>query len=342
MEQLESRVPEMTRFQKLAALLVMLGPETSSNVFKVMAEDEVGTLAEEMAKLSLLNAREQREILSEFSTLALQASTSVSGGVEFARNSLESSVGVFKAAGILEKITPAPSTSSAVQRIVDMEPRQLFNLVKHEQNQTIALILSFLSAESASRILSMLEPEKRSIVVERLATLSPTSGEVMERVVEVVLARAGTSSPTSVTKSGGVKPAADILNSMEIALSNGVLANLEEKNSELSAQIKAKMFTFEDLVMLEVSDLQKILRDVDMGRLAIALKTASDRLRTLLLSCLSKRAAETVAEELEYAGRVKLSEVEEAQLEIIGIVREMEANGEIDLTSLRGGGSATV
>ena len=339
---LVSRVPDMSRFQKLAALLVMLGPETSSSVFKLMGEDEVGFIAEEMSRLSLLNAREQREVLSEFSSLAVHASTAVCGSVELARSTLEKSVGMFKAADILGRISPTPTAPGAIQRIVEMEPRQLFNLIKQEQNQTIALLISYLSPDSASRILSMLDTEKRAIVIERLATLSPTSSEVMESVVEVVLARAGNTPPVAVSRSGGIKPAADILNSMDKSLSKSLLSVLEEKNSELSQAIKQKMFTFEDLVALEASDIQKILRDVDMNRLAIALKTASDRLRALLLSCLSKRAAEAVEEELEFAGPVKLADVEEAQSQIIAIVRQMEANEEIDLSSLRGNGSGSI
>ena len=339
---LSSRVSDMSRFQKLAALLVMLGPETSSNVFKLMAEEEVGFIAEEMSRLSLLNAREQREVLSEFSSLAVHASTAVCGSVELTRSTLEKSVGMFKAADILGRISPTPTAPGAIQRIVEMEPRQLFNLIKQEQNQTIALLISYLSADSASRILSMLDTEKRATVIERLATLSPTSSEVMESVVEVVLARAGNAPPVAVSRSGGIKPAADILNSMDKGLSKSLLSALEEKNSELSQAIKQKMFTFEDLVALEASDIQKILRDVDMNRLAIALKTASDRLRALLLSCLSKRAAEAVEEELEFAGPVKLADVEEAQSKIIAIVRQMEANEEIDLSALRGSGSGSI
>lgn len=188
----------------------------------------------------------------------------------------------------------------------------------------------------------MLDTEKRATVIERLATLSPTSSEVMESVVEVVLARAGNTPPVAMSRSGGIKPAADILNSMDKSLSKNLLSALEEKNSELSQAIKQKMFTFEDLVAIEASDIQKILRDVDMSSLAIALKTASDRLRALLLSCLSKRAAEAVEEELEFAGPVKLADVEEAQTQIITIVRQMEANEEIDLSSLRGNGSGRI
>lgn len=342
LSKLNSRVPDMSRFQKLAALLVILGPETSSAIFKILPDEEVGQIAEEMSQLSLLNAREQREVLSEFSSIAVNASTAVCGSIELARSTLEQSVGMFKAADILGRITPTPTAPGAIQQIVEMEPRQLFNLIKHEQNQTIALLISYLSPDSASRILSMLDPDKRTIVVERLATLSPTSSEVMESVVEVVLSRAGNAPPVSVSRSGGIKPAADILNSMDKGLSKSLLSDLEEKNAELSQAIKQKMFTFEDLVALEASDIQKILRDVDMNRLAIALKTASDRLRALLLSCLSKRAAESVSDELEFAGPVKLADVEEAQMQIIAIVRQMEANDEIDLSSLRGGTGATI
>ena len=259
---------------------------------------------------------------------------------DFIKNALAAALGPEKAKE-LNAAMSSQTDDMGLDALRYIDPIMIANYIRTEHPQTIALIISYLTdIDQAATVLRSLPENLQADVVYRIASLDSIPPGVVNELNEVLtdeMKQAG----SMVTKVGGVAPVAEILNAIDKASETRILSTIEESNPDLAEQIRELMFTFEDLVMLEVSDLQKILRDVDMGRLAIALKTASDRLRTLLRSCLSKRAAETVAEELEYAGRVKLSEVEEAQLEIIGIVREMEANGEIDLTSLRGGGSAT-
>lgn len=321
----------MTKVQKLAALMIILGPEISAQLLKNLDEHEVEAVASEMTKIPFVSQELQRDILKEFTEVAVDASTSILGGVPFTQNSLEKSVGLFRATNIISRVAPARTSVTAIQQIIDMEPRQIFNLIKHEQAQTIALIVSYLPAEKSAQLLVLLREDMRGHVIDRLATLAPTPIEVVEKVVEVLNSKAGGKHTRALNQTGGLKTAAELLNAMDKAASKALLVTLEEQNPELSQAIRQKMFTFEDLTALDVSALQKILREVDMRDLAVSLKTASEKLKGALLSSISKRAAETVNEEISFMGPLKLRDIEAAQQRIIEVVRRLEAEGEIEL-----------
>jgi len=314
--------------QKLAALLVMLGQETAARVLKGFSPLEVDALCAEMAKLEIIPQEMQKRILEEFSGVAVEASTSVRGGVEFTRTTLEKAMGQFKANEVINRVAPTGPPVAAVHGIADMEARQLYNLVCHEQPQTIALVLSYLSPERAAELSTYFPADLRDQVIERLATLAPTPVEVVEKVVEMLRAKAGVRQTRALNQTGGVKTAAEILNAMDKAQSKLFLQNLEKLNPDLTTAIKKKMFIFEDLKNVEVATLQLVLRDVDMRDLAIALKTASEKLKTLLLSSISKRAAEGVREEIAFMAAVKPRDIEAAQQRIIDAARAIESEAE--------------
>jgi flagellar motor switch protein FliG len=228
-----------------------------------------------------------------------------------------------------------------MQQIVEAEPRQIYNLLKHEQPQTVALVISYLPPEKASQLIFMLRPELREQVVERLATLAPTPIEVVEKVVDVLNERTCGKQPRALNTTGGVKSAAAVLNALDKNLSKALLVSLQERNPELVQSIQQKMFTFEDLASLEPASLQKILRQVDLHELAVALKSATEKLKTILLGSISKRAAESVNEEISFMGPLKLRDIEAAQNKVIEVVRRLEAEGELDLSSLREQHNAT-
>jgi len=326
---------KMTRVQKLAVLLVMLGPESAAQILKNFDEHEVEVIAAEMSKFGLISQDLQRAILNEFFEVAVQASTSVRGGIDYTRAVLEKSLGVFKAADLLQKIIPARTTVHSMHQVSEMDARQIFNLIKNEQPQTIALVLSYLPPEKASQVLTMFRADTRVQIVERLATLGPAPIDVVDKVVQVLTQKVGSKAPTAMSQTGGVKTAADILNGLDKNLTKSLLITIEERNPELGQAIRQKMFTFQDLIYLDSASLQKILREVDMRDLAIALKSASEQLKSKLLSCISKRAAETVNEEMSFLGPVKIKDVEAAQNRIIEAVRNLESEGEIDLSEAR-------
>jgi flagellar motor switch protein FliG len=322
---------KLTKVQKLAILLIVLGPETAAQIMKHLDEHELEVVSAEMSKQSLIGQQLQFEILREFSEVAVQASTSARGGLDYAQTTLEKAVGTFKASQVISRLSPMRAPVGAMQKLMDLETRQIFNLLKQEQPQTIALVTSYLPSEKASQLLGMMKTEQRDQVVERLATLSPTPIEVVEKVIEVLVSKLSAKPTRALNQTGGIKSAADVLNALDKNSSKTILSAIEERNPELGANIRKKMFTFEDLSQIDISGLQKIMREVDIRDLAVALKTASEQLKANLLGAISKRAAETVLEEMGFLGTLKLKEIEAAQMRIIDVVRRLETEGELEI-----------
>ncbi len=327
----ELNLEKMTKQQKLAALLVMMGSQGAGELLKVMEPAEVEAVSAEMTKLGLISHEVQQGILQEFSEVAVQASTALRGGMDYTRQTLEQSLGLFKASDIVGRVSPVRTPVAAMQQVIDMDSRNIVNLVKSEQPQTIALIISYLPPDKASQVLALLRPEIRETVVERLASMAPIPVEVVEKVVEVLNLKLGGKQPRALNQTGGIKSAADVLNSLDKNLSKTMLIAIEERNPELGQAIRQKMFTFEDLAGLDSASLQKVLREVDMRDLAVSLKTANEIVKTALLSSISKRAAETVKEEIAFMGPLKLKDIEGAQQRIIEVVRRLEGEGEIEM-----------
>jgi flagellar motor switch protein FliG len=328
-------VSTLSSVQKLAALLLMLSPDNAAVILKSLDERELDAVSSEMAKFTTISQELQHQILSEFSTVAVDAGTAISGGPERVQGLLEKSVGLVRASDIICRVSPSRPSVAGMQQIVEMDARHIFNLLRGEQLQTIALVVSYLTPEKASQLLSMLNPELHEQVIERLATLAPTSVEVVGHVAELLQNKCATARVRPLSQTGGVKAAAQVLNALPKNLSKSILLALKERNSELGEAVREKMFTFEELERLDPKSLQKLLQAIDMQTLTIALKTASEKLKNKLLSCISKRAAESVREEMQFMGPVKLREIDAAQLKIIEVVRQLESEGEIDLEELR-------
>ena len=324
-------VSTLTKVQKFAIFLIMLGPDSAAQILKNLDEHELEAVTGEMSKQSLVSQEVQIAILREFSSVALHASTSVRGGAEFTQATLEKAVGTFKASNVMSRLAPTRAPVGALEKVVDLDSRQIFNLIKQEQPQTIALITSYLPAEKASQLLSMMKEDQRDQVVERLATLSPTPIEIVEKMVDVLVSKLSAKPTRAMNQTGGLKSAADVLNALDKNASKAILASIEERNPELGASIRKKMFTFEDLTHIDLAGLQKVMREVDIRDLAVSLKTASEQLKKILLGAISKRAAETVLEEMSFLGAIKLKEIEAAQMRIIDVVRRLETEGEIEL-----------
>jgi flagellar motor switch protein FliG len=325
----------LTKVQMLAALLVMLGSESASVILRQFQPREIEAISREMARFTLITRDQQEQILQEFSTVALAASTSISAGADVTRQTLEKALGSFKASDVMGRVTTTRAPLGSMQVIAEMDPRQIFNLVRDEQVQVVTFVVSYLSPEKAAQVLNLLTPEKREMAIERLASLAATPVEVVEKVVEVLNTKLGVKQTRAMSQTGGVTTVADVLNAMDKTVSRDLLSNLENRNPELTMSIRKKMFTFEDLLLLNGSAIQRIMREIDMRDLTLALKKASTPLKNLLLSNISRRAAESVQEEIAFLGSVKARDVEAAQFRIIDAVRKLEAEGEIELEDTR-------
>ena len=321
----------LTNAQKLAAFLIIMGEEAAAEVLKQFDDNERELICAEMANLPLLDANEQGQVLQEFTTLAVEARSGVSGNVDFTRRVLEKAIGLFKAAEVIGRVGTARTSVTSMQQIIDLDAVAICNLLKEEDPQTVALVVSYLSAAKGSEVLMSLHDSERELVVEKLATLESTPIEVVETLGDVLSAKVGERVSRALNQTGGEKSAAAVLKAMSKDDRTKILNNLDERTPDLVRSIRMKMFTFENLEQLDVKTMQKIMREVDAGKLAVALSAATDTLKDAMLGALSKRAAENVLDEIDNLGKVSLREIEVSQNSIVDVVRQLESEGEISL-----------
>lgn len=325
---------KMNRHQKLAVFLIIVGPEAAAEVLRHFDDAEIEVLCREMSTITIIPGEVQRLSIEEFSGLVAQSAGSALGGLGYAQRTLEIAKGDYKAAAIVGRIGPVVGTSvEVIKDISEMEGRQIFNLVKNEQPQTISFLLSYLDSAKSAEVFGLLGPELREEVIERLGTIESTSLELVSKIARSLGKHYDAKARPAFHRSGGVRAVADLLNQLDKEMGKNLLGRLEERNAELSAAIRKKLFSFEDLSRLQPSDLQRVLREVDSSSLAVAMKSASESLRDRIYGSISKRAAEGLKDELQMLGPVRLKDVEVAQDSIIQVVRRLEEEGQITLES---------
>lgn len=322
---------KLSRQQKLAVFLICVGPEAAAEVLKQFDDGEIERLCREMSEYSMIPEAVQKQALEEFSGIVSSSVNSALGGLPYAQRTLEIAKGDHKASSIMGRVGNTSSFVEVVKDISGMEGNQICNLIKNEQPQTIAFLLSYLEPAKAAEVFALFGPELREEVIERLGTIESTSTDIVGKIVRSLGRHLDAKSRPSFHHSGGIVAVAGLLNQLEKDMSKTLLARLEERNATLGAAIRRKLFSFEDLIRLEASDLQRVLREVDSGNLAIAMKSASEPLRAKIYGSLSKRAAEGLREEIDLLGAVRLKEVEAAQDVIIQSVRRLEEEGQITL-----------
>jgi flagellar motor switch protein FliG len=321
-------VKEYTGRQKAAIFLVTIGSEISAEIFKYLREDEIETLTFEIARLETIDAEQKDAILQEFQELMMANQFISTGGIDYARELLDKSLGSQKAIDIINRLT-----SSLQVRPFDFirrtDPAHLLNFIQQEHPQTIALILAYLEPNKASIILQNLPHEVQSDVARRIATMDRTSPEVLREVERVLEKKLSTLSSEDYTTAGGVESIVEILNLVDRASEKQIIEALEDEDPELAEEIKKRMFVFEDIVMLDDRAIQKVMREVDSQELAKALKSVDTEVQDKIFRNMSKRAAGMLKEDMEYMGPVRLKDVEEAQQKIVSIIRHLEDTGEI-------------
>ncbi len=319
---------ELNGRQKAAIFLVTLGSEISSEIFKHLREDEIETLTFEIARLDNVESEDRDKVLQEFKELMMAQDFITSGGIDYARELLEKSLGSQKAVDIINRLT-----SSLQVRPFDFvrrtDPAHLLNFIQQEHPQTIALILAYLEPQKASNILSSLPHEVQSDVAKRIATMDRTSPEVLREVERVLEKKLSTLSNEDFTAAGGVENIVEILNLVDRTTEKTIIESLEEEDAELAEEIKKRMFVFEDIVLLDNQAIQKVLREVDTNDLAKALRGVEAEVQDKIFRNMSKRAAALLKEEMEYMGPIRLKDVEEVQQKIVASIRKLEEQGEI-------------
>lgn len=324
---------KLSRQQRLAVFLIVIGPEAAAEILKQFDDNTTEFLCREMTALSIIPAAMQKQAVEEFSSVVAQSVASAMGGVGFARRTLELAKGDFKASAMIGRVGPVGTSVDVVKDISEMEGQQIFNLVKNEQPQTIAFVLSYLEPAKSAQVFGMLDSSLRDEVIERLGMIESTSLELVGKISRSLGRHFDRKVRPNLHRSGGVRVVSDVLNFLDKETSKTLLARLEERNATLGAAIRKKMFGFEDLNRLQPADLQRVLREVDSATLSVSMKSASEGLRAKIFAAMSKRAAEGLREEIELLGPLKLRDVEKAQDGVIQAVRRLEEEGQITLES---------
>ena len=330
---------EITGVQKAAILLIALGPDKSSNVFKHLKEDEIEQLTLEIANTRSVSPAMKDAVLDEFYEVCLAQQYIAEGGIGYAKDLLEKALGSERAKDVIGKLT-ASLQVRPFEFVRKTDASQLLNFIQDEHPQTIALILSYLSSNQASAIISALSPEKQTDVAKRIAQMDRTSPDVIKEVEKVLEQKLASLVNQDYTIVGGVDSIVDILNTVDRGTEKHIMVSLEIEDPELADEIRKKMFVFEDILSLDDRSIQRVLREVDNNELAVALKGSNEEVQNLIFSNLSKRLATMIREDMDFMGPVRMKDVEEAQQKIVNIIRKLEDSAEIIIS--RGGGDEIV
>lgn len=326
---------ELHGSEKAAILLITLGSEKAARIFKHLKEEEIEQITLEIANLHKVDSDIKDKVLDEFYQICLAQNYILEGGIEYAKEILDKAIGSQKALEIIGKLT-----STLQVRPFDFirrsDPAQLFNFLQHEHPQTIALVLSFLDPEQASAALSALPMEKQTEVAYRIATMDRTSPEYIKEVERVLEKKMSSLSMTDYTSIGGIQTIVDILNSVDRSTEKNILECLGEIDNDLMEEIRKRLFVFEDIINLDNRSVQRVLSEVDINDIILALKGSSEAVAEKIYSNMSKRLQETIKEDMEFMGPVKLRDVEEAQQRIVNIIRGLEDAGQIILVRGKG------
>ena len=332
--------PKLSRRQKLAVFLIVIGPEAAAEVLKQFDDPETEAVCREMTGFTVIPEPIQKQVVDELSGILNESKTSALGGLAYARRTLELAKGGQKASSMLGPGATSSESPDIMKQIGRMEGRQIFNMIRFEQPQTISFVLSYLESTKASEVFALLPGEVKDAVVERLGTIESTPVDLASKIVRRLEKHLDTKEKPALHRSGGVDFVAGLLKQLDKDTSKNLLVKMEERNATLGAAVRRKMFSFEDLMRLQASDLQRILRETDSGGLAVAMKGASEPMRQKIYGSLSKRAAASLKEEIELLGPVRVKDVEAAQDTIIQSVQRLEEAGEISTDA--GGAQALV
>ena len=320
--------------QKAAILLIALGPERSANVFKHLKEDEIEELTLEIANTRNITPKVKDAVISEFYQVCLAQQYIAEGGINYAKEVLEKSFGADRAMDVIGKLT-ASLQVKPFEFIRKTDASQLLNFIQDEHPQTIALILSYLSAAQSALILSALPPDRQADVAKRIAIMDRTSPEVIKEVEKVLESKLSSLVNQDYTIIGGVDAVVEILNTVDRGTEKHIMETLEIEEPELADEIRKKMFVFEDILLLDDRSIQRVLRDVDNNDLAVSLKSSNEEVKAAIFNNLSKRLASMIQEDMEFMGPVRMKDVEEAQQKIVNIIRKLEDSGEIVISRRR-------
>lgn len=322
---------------KAAVLLACLGPQAAGRVLSKMSDDEIEQITLDLSSLGVVDPDLRIQVMDEFYQMAVAKRYVAQGGIDYARELLESAFGTDRALDVLTRL------QSSLQEVPfeflkRADAAQICSFIQDEHPQTIALILAHLDPQVSAVVLSAMPRDVQADVVVRIATMDRTPPDVVREVERVLERKMASIFSQGFTFAGGVKEVAEIMNRIERNTEKAIMADLEERDPELADEVARLMFTFDDLVYVDDSGIQRVLREIETKDLALALKSTNDDVKEKVLRNMSERAREMIQEEIEFMGPVRLRNVEEAQQKIVSVVRGLEDSGEIMVEGRGAGG----
>jgi flagellar motor switch protein FliG len=320
--------------QKAAILLVLLGEEAASHIYRNLPEVDVERLTRRIAELEQFKPETAILVLEEYHQLTLTRSYLAEGGPEYAQKVLVKAFGETGAQRLLEQVQRTMEQNAVqLESLQESDPQQLAKFLEVEHPQTIALILAHLNARQASVLLLRLPEEVRAETVKRLAQLRQFSPEVAQKVAIALNKRLESLGEQGRRAYAGFKGAADLLNQIEPIQSKGILETIERDDPKMALAIRNLMFTFEDLLGVPETGIRELLGQLDKKTLAMALRGATDELKNFVFKSMSSRAVDMLKEDMEVLGPVRTKDVNQAQREIVETARKLEAEGKLVLSA---------
>jgi flagellar motor switch protein FliG len=320
-------VTVLSGVRKAAILTLMVGETTAASMFQHLNEDEIEAVAREVAVVGQISPESSAATLEEFHTMWRASEYVTRGGVDYAQKLLIKTLGPDMARRVLDRVVKSFESTVAFSNLERADPQQLSKFVLSEHPQTIALLLAHLKPAQAAQLANSLPDELRVEVITRMATLDEISPDVMTRVSSVIEARLKALGTQASESMGGVRVVAELLNRLDRGVSTAVLSTIENESPDLAVSIRNLMFVFDDLLHVDDNAVREIIQRADKKTLTLALKGASEDIRSRFVSNMSKRAAQMIKEEMDVLGAVRLREVERAQQEIVAIARKLEEEG---------------
>lgn len=316
----------LTGPEKAAVLLLAVGEEQALKVFSHMDDEEIKEISQVMANLGTVSSAIMEKLFVEFAD-QLSSTGSLVGTYESTERLLSRVLGKDKVGNIMEEIR-GPAGRTMWDKLGNVNEEVLANYLKNEYPQTVAVVLSKIKSDHASRVLGQLPETFAMEVIMRMLRMEAVQKDVLDDV-ERTLRTEFMSNLARTARRDSHELMAEIFNNLDRNTENRLMAALEERNRDSAEKIKALMFTFEDLQKIDPTGIQTLLRQVDKSKLALALKAAPDSMKDLFFSNMSERAAKILKEDMESMGPVRLREVEESQAYMVGLAKELAGKGEI-------------
>ncbi len=318
----------LTPRQKAAQIIISLGADAASGIYKHLQEDEIEKITYEVTRQQGMAPEITDEVVDEFFGLCVAQKVYTEGGIMYAKNVLEKAFGTQSATALLERVTKSLRTK-AFEFIRKADYKNLMNIIANEHPQTIALILAYARADQASSIISELPKELSIDVVERIARMDRTSPEVIKHVETILERKFESIVSYDLLEIGGINYIAEIMNSIDRSTEKHIFDELNRNDPKLAEEIRKRMFVFEDITILDSLAIQRFLKEVETKEMSIALKGANKDVSGIIFENMSQRMAETIKSEMEYLHNVRVRDVEDAQQKIVAIIRRLEEEGEI-------------